>query len=199
MGSQGEWIAVPKHDFVSGGEPKNYRIARREKYFDKKGQIQEAMAYGTEKRDQLVWYNLNEMLAALPKWVIPTISRYQWENTENWYNGLYRRMDQERASQRGANRGSRGSDRGRGRASGGSSRSESIYDETREENSGIGRGRAIGTYRRDQSYERNRYERNSSNRSDRRYRDDESYERNDRQDRREVGNDRNDRGDYSRN
>ena len=140
------------------------------------------MVYGTEKRDLLVWYDLDEMLAAFPNWVLPTIPK--WENTENWYGGLYRGMNQERSSQRGRSRGSRGSDRGRGRVSAGNSRSDSIYDDIKEENSGIGRGRAIGQYRRDQSYEINRYERSSSNRSDRRYRDDELDDRRDRREER---------------
>ena len=80
----GEWISVPRHREDGGGDPKNYRIARRERYVNEKGQIQEAMAYGTEKKYLLVWYDLDEVLAAFPKWVVPPTPK--WENTGKWYN-----------------------------------------------------------------------------------------------------------------
>ena len=63
----GEWISVPRHREDGGGDPKNYRIARRERYVNEEGLIQEAMAYGTEKKDLLVWYVLDEVLAAFPR------------------------------------------------------------------------------------------------------------------------------------
>ena len=110
---------------------------------DEKGQIKEAISYGTQKRNLLIWYDYEEVRETFPKWELPSTPK--WENTEDWYNGLTLGMGQ-RGRSRGS-RGSRGSDRGRGRGSGEDRSSQ--YEDEREENSGIGRGGAMGTYRKD--------------------------------------------------
>ena len=42
----GKWVSAPIYQDTQGDEPRIYRIARIEKYIDRRGQIKEATAYG---------------------------------------------------------------------------------------------------------------------------------------------------------
>ena len=42
----GRWVPAPVYQDTEGDDPRSHRIARIEKYIDKKGQIKEVLAYG---------------------------------------------------------------------------------------------------------------------------------------------------------
>ena len=57
----GEWIPVPKFSDHVGSEPRNYKVARREKYIDEEGKLKEAISYGLDENSLTVWYDLEAL------------------------------------------------------------------------------------------------------------------------------------------
>ena len=109
--------------------------------------LRRAVAYGDNSNSLLVWYDVEEMQAAM-EWIIPDTS--PWANTKKWRNEL-RAFPQPKEKQaatggapRGAHRGTvpRGSaQRGRVYPQRGRGRGQSYAEARREESSGYPRGR----------------------------------------------------------
>merc|ERR1712208_31812 len=78
----GKWVLAPISQDSQGDDPNIYRIARIEKYIDRRGQIREAIAYGQLEKEIMVWYDLERVKQTFSRWIVPTISK--WENTRNW-------------------------------------------------------------------------------------------------------------------
>ena len=147
---------IPYFD-IQGDDPRIYRIARIEKYIDRRGQIREAIAYGQLEKEIVVWYDLKRVKQTFSCWIVPTISK--WENTRNWSQEAKNLSTTNRLSLKGGRGNSRGTERGRGRGSRGSGSTRGNYNQsynqdynTYPEDSGVGRGGPIGQSRRDQSY-----------------------------------------------
>ena len=66
----GSWVQVPMLEGFMGGDPKSYKVARKEKYINEEGEQREAISYGVD-HGLTVWYDMEEMRRAQPQW-IPT-------------------------------------------------------------------------------------------------------------------------------
>merc|ERR1712082_178974 len=91
----GEWVLVPRcSNHEEEQNFKNSRVARVEKFIDSKGVIRRGISYGDDDSKLIVWYRLEDLQEALPRWKIaqPTI----------FYNGKkfsreYKRQDGEKS------------------------------------------------------------------------------------------------------
>ena len=72
----GRWVPAPVYQDAEGDDPRSHRIARIEKYIDKKGQIKEFLAYGQMEKDILVWYDLEKLKQTFSCWIVPTVSKW---------------------------------------------------------------------------------------------------------------------------
>ena len=80
--------------------------------------MKETISYGLDENSLTVWYGLDAVKEAIPRWELP--ARPVWENTRSWFKGLKIGLGQEAQgnNQSGRGRGSRGSwqpHNGRGR------------------------------------------------------------------------------------
>merc|ERR1712082_480873 len=65
----GEWVLVPRATNHEAEQNfKNSRIARLEKYIDEDGVVNRAISYGDEETKLKVWYRLEDIQKALPRW-----------------------------------------------------------------------------------------------------------------------------------
>ena len=63
---RGYWLEIPRTRDFRGSTPKNWKIARKESYIDEEGEVRDAISYGLDERNMIVWYDLEEVKNALP-------------------------------------------------------------------------------------------------------------------------------------
>ena len=156
-------MGVPIYQDIKGEEARTFRIARIEKYIDRKGQIREALAYGQMESEIIVWYDMELIKHTFSKWIVLEVSK--WENTRNWNPEARTVSTTHRPNSRGGRGNPRGTDRGRGRGSRGAGSNRGSYNQSHSqyynqgyeadlEDSGAVRGGQIGQSRRDQGFGR---------------------------------------------
>ena len=72
----GEWVKVPSSTRDRGPNYRETYLARIEVYVDLEGKVRKALCYGEEADSLRTWFNLEEMKAAFPHWVIPNPCPY---------------------------------------------------------------------------------------------------------------------------
>ena len=68
-----------------GSDPRNYKIARKERYIDEEGTQREAVSYSVEE-GLTIWYDMDEIKQAIPLWKPHREDLY--ENTRYFFKGL---------------------------------------------------------------------------------------------------------------
>ena len=148
---RGEWQETPVDPNQEGKDQEECRVARVEPYIDTDGIIKKALSYGDEAEHLKIWFILEDVLKAYPKWKMSIPSKY----FNNKKFSKTARRDLQENKKRGNNppgdqstkdiQGGRGGWRGRGRGywRGG----------YQPYSSGIGRGRpAYDSDRREKEY-----------------------------------------------
>ena len=139
-------MGVPKSSTAyvrKGEEVHNYNVARVEKYVDKDGNELEAMAYGTDSKSLMVWYDWEEIKKFFKNWTVPETPK--WANLKEWVvTALMEKpkipaksggpiRGSQRGNPRGSYRGNNNSGRGRGGEGRGGSSNYFENNQRREE------------------------------------------------------------------
>ena len=73
---RGEWQETPVDPSQEGSEQEECRVARVEPYIDTDGVIKRALSYGDDADHLSIWFSLEEVQKAYPKWRIANPSKF---------------------------------------------------------------------------------------------------------------------------
>ena len=125
---RGEWQETPVDPSQEGSEQEECRVARVEPYIDTDGVIKRALSYGDEAERLTVWFSLEEVQKAYPKWRVANPPKFF--NSKKFNKTARRDLQENRRDKKRGNlppgdqsykdiQGGRGGGRGRGSGRGG--------------------------------------------------------------------------------